>query len=147
AVTLPGPTGERNVYSLAPRSSVLCLASSDADRLVQLAAVLAAGSRAIWPADAQSLRQRLPSEVQAHVAIARDWGADAVSFDAVLLHGSVDDLASIQKRLAQREGPVVSVERMEAGESAIPMERLVVERALSINTAAAGGNASLMTVG
>ena len=147
AVTLPGPTGERNVYSLAPRSSVLCLASSDADRLVQLAAVLAAGSRAIFPADAQSLFERLPFEVQAHVAIARDWGADAVAFDAVLLHGSVDELASIQKRLAQREGPVVSVERMETGESAIPMERLVVERALSINTAAAGGNASLMTVG
>jgi len=29
---------------------------------------------------------------------------------------------------------------------AIPLERLVVERSLSINTAAAGGNASLMTM-
>jgi RHH-type proline utilization regulon transcriptional repressor/proline dehydrogenase/delta 1-pyrroline-5-carboxylate dehydrogenase len=53
SVVLPGPTGERNVYSIAPRSSVLCLANDDADRLVQLAAVLAVGSRAIWPADAQ----------------------------------------------------------------------------------------------
>jgi RHH-type proline utilization regulon transcriptional repressor/proline dehydrogenase/delta 1-pyrroline-5-carboxylate dehydrogenase len=29
----------------------------------------------------------------------------------------------------------------------VPVERLVVERSLSINTAAAGGNASLMTIG
>jgi RHH-type proline utilization regulon transcriptional repressor/proline dehydrogenase/delta 1-pyrroline-5-carboxylate dehydrogenase len=29
----------------------------------------------------------------------------------------------------------------------VALERLVVERALSINTAAAGGNASLMTIG
>ena len=29
---------------------------------------------------------------------------------------------------------------------AVPIERVVVERSLSINTAAAGGNASLMTL-
>jgi RHH-type proline utilization regulon transcriptional repressor/proline dehydrogenase/delta 1-pyrroline-5-carboxylate dehydrogenase len=28
-----------------------------------------------------------------------------------------------------------------------PLERLMVERTLSVNTAAAGGNASLMTIG
>ncbi len=32
------------------------------------------------------------------------------------------------------------------GETAIALERLVIERALSINTAAAGGNATLMTL-
>lgn len=91
--------------------------------------------------------QRLPPDVQARIAIARDWGATAASFDAVLLHGSVEELTRVQKRLAQREGPVVGVERLDPGESAVPMERLVIERALSINTAAAGGNASLMTIG
>jgi len=35
---------------------------------------------------------------------------------------------------------------MEPGETAIPIDRLVIERSLSINTAAAGGNASLMTI-
>jgi RHH-type proline utilization regulon transcriptional repressor/proline dehydrogenase/delta 1-pyrroline-5-carboxylate dehydrogenase len=38
--TLTGPTGERNVYTLQPREAVLCLADAEADRLVQLAAVL-----------------------------------------------------------------------------------------------------------
>jgi RHH-type proline utilization regulon transcriptional repressor/proline dehydrogenase/delta 1-pyrroline-5-carboxylate dehydrogenase len=41
----------------------------------------------------------------------------------------------------------VSVERMNFGEIDVPVERLVIERALSVNTAAAGGNASLMTIG
>jgi RHH-type proline utilization regulon transcriptional repressor/proline dehydrogenase/delta 1-pyrroline-5-carboxylate dehydrogenase len=147
SVVLPGPTGERNVYTIAPRSSVLCLAAGEADRLVQLAAVLAVGSRAIWSADAQDLLERLPPEVQAHVALARDWSAPEVAYESVLLHGSPAQLAEVQQRMVRREGPVVSVERMEPGETSVPLERLVIERALSINTAAAGGNASLMTIG
>ncbi len=146
-VTLPGPTGERNLYRIAPRSRVLCLAATDEDRLVQLAAVLAADSRALWPAEAEPLRQRLPSEIQARIVIARDWEAPAVSFDAVLLHGPAEELARVQTRLARRAAPLVSVERLEPGAAAVPMERLVIERSLSINTAAAGGNASLMSIG
>ncbi len=147
SVVLPGPTGERNVYTIVPRSSVLCLADNHADRLVQLAAVLAVGSRAIWPADAQDLRQQLPAEVQVHIALARDWSAPEVSYDTVLLHGSTQSLAMVQQTLSRRAGPVVSVERLEPGDVCVPLERLVTERALSINTAAAGGNASLMTIG
>jgi RHH-type proline utilization regulon transcriptional repressor/proline dehydrogenase/delta 1-pyrroline-5-carboxylate dehydrogenase len=147
SIELLGPTGERNVYTLAPRPSVLCLASRDADRLVQLAAVLSVGSRAVWPAEAGGLLQRLPAEVQAQVSVARDWSAPQVAFDAVLLHGSVEELAAVQNLLASRAGPVVSVERMEPGETSVPLERLVIERSLSVNTAAAGGNASLMTIG
>ncbi|MES2481018.1 MAG: trifunctional transcriptional regulator/proline dehydrogenase/L-glutamate gamma-semialdehyde dehydrogenase [Pseudomonadota bacterium] len=146
ARVLPGPTGEQNTYSIAPRSSVLCLADTDADRLVQLRAVLAVGSRAIWPADAQDLLRRLPAEVQAHVALARDWRAADVAYEAVLLHGSTRQLAQVQQHLARREGPIVSVERMDCGQTSVPLERLVVERAVSINTAAAGGNASLMAL-
>jgi RHH-type proline utilization regulon transcriptional repressor/proline dehydrogenase/delta 1-pyrroline-5-carboxylate dehydrogenase len=144
---LPGPTGERNVYTLAPRSAVLCLAQDDGDRLVQLAAILASASRAVWPVEAQDLLKQLPPEVQAHVVLARDWAAPEVAYDAVLLHGSIDALADVQRTLSRREGPVVSVERLEPGDTAVPLERLVVERALSVNTAAAGGNASLMTIG
>ena len=144
---LPGPTGERNVYRLVPRLAVLCLADRDEDRLLQLAALLAVGSRAIWPEGAWPSAARLPAEVQSCIAIARDWSAPEVAFDAVLFHGGVDELARIRRRLAQRPGPVVSVERLAPGETAIPIERLLLERCVSINTAAAGGNASLMTMG
>ena len=53
---------------------------------------------------------------------------------------------AVQQVLAGREGPVVSVERLAPGDPAVPLGRLVVERSVSINTAAAGDNASLMTM-
>ncbi len=53
----------------------------------------------------------------------------------------------VQRTLAARPGALVAVERLAPGDNAVPMERLVVERSLSINTAAAGGNAALMSVG
>ncbi|SCX73000.1 trifunctional transcriptional regulator/proline dehydrogenase/L-glutamate gamma-semialdehyde dehydrogenase [Variovorax sp. EL159] len=149
--TLTGPTGERNVYTLLPRDAVLCLAGTEAeaDRLVQLAAVLSVGSSAIWPADAeaQSLRASLPADVQQCVAIASDWAAPTVAFDAALYHGDADGLSGVMQRIASRPGPIVGVRAFATGDAGIPLESLVVERALSINTAAAGGNASLMTIG
>jgi RHH-type proline utilization regulon transcriptional repressor/proline dehydrogenase/delta 1-pyrroline-5-carboxylate dehydrogenase len=147
--TLSGPTGERNVYTLQPRESVLCLADAEADRLVQLAAVLSVGSTAIWPADAgaQSLRASLPAEVQQSVAVASDWTSETVVFDAVLHHGDATSLTGVVHRIASRAGPIVGVRAFAPGDVSIPLESLVVERALSVNTAAAGGNASLMTIG
>jgi RHH-type proline utilization regulon transcriptional repressor/proline dehydrogenase/delta 1-pyrroline-5-carboxylate dehydrogenase len=50
-------------------------------------------------------------------------------------------------RLAQRSGPIVLLHAFDPGDAQIPLERLVVERSLSVNTAAAGGNASLMAIG
>jgi RHH-type proline utilization regulon transcriptional repressor/proline dehydrogenase/delta 1-pyrroline-5-carboxylate dehydrogenase len=149
AQTLAGPTGERNVYTLVPRERVACVAGSDADMLVQLAAVLAVGARAIWarqPGTA-GLHARLPAAVQEQIALVDAlWAADT-HFDAVLHHGDATSLAIVAQRLAERVGPIVGVSSSPAGGTAVALERLVVERALSINTAAAGGNASLMTIG
>jgi len=149
ALALVGPTGERNVYTLLAREAVLCLAEDEADRLVQLAAVLAVGSSAVWPADAKSenLLASLPPEVRQSVASAQDWRAATVSYDAVLHHGHDASLRSVNEALASREGPIVSIRSLTPGDTAIPLESLIVERALSVNTAAAGGNASLMTIG
>ncbi|MBU1360098.1 MAG: trifunctional transcriptional regulator/proline dehydrogenase/L-glutamate gamma-semialdehyde dehydrogenase [Gammaproteobacteria bacterium] len=147
--TLPGPTGERNVYSLRTRDAVLCLADTSEDLLVQLAAVLAVGSRAVWPVDERSdaLLSRLPAEVRQRISVARDWRAPTVHFDAVLHHGGAESLRSVARTLAERPGPIVGIRTMAAGSTEVPLEALVVERSLSINTAAAGGNASLMTIG
>jgi RHH-type proline utilization regulon transcriptional repressor/proline dehydrogenase/delta 1-pyrroline-5-carboxylate dehydrogenase len=70
-----------------------------------------------------------------------------VRFDAALQHGTRDELLATAAALARRPGPVVALAGLVPGALAVPIERLVVERALSINTAAAGGNASLMTLG
>jgi RHH-type proline utilization regulon transcriptional repressor/proline dehydrogenase/delta 1-pyrroline-5-carboxylate dehydrogenase len=109
--------------------------------------VLAVGSRALWPAQAKTRAhwQRLPRDVQARVSLVDDWSAQGTPFDAVLLHGTPEELIAVQQVLAGREGPVVSVERLAPGDPAVPLERLV-ERSVSINTAAASGNASLMAM-
>ena len=148
---LPGPTGEANLYATLAREAVLCLApvgaDGDADRLAQLAAALTVGSRAVWPADAQALRESLPSAVKECVLLAQDWQADTVHFDAVLHHGSPADLQTVLIALATRPGPIIGVTAGASKDAAVPLERLLIERSLSINTAAAGGNANLMTIG
>jgi RHH-type proline utilization regulon transcriptional repressor/proline dehydrogenase/delta 1-pyrroline-5-carboxylate dehydrogenase len=146
-VALPGPTGERNVYRTMPRARVLCLAADDDDLLVQLAAVLAVATRAVWPAAARTLLQRLPGSLQADVELVADWSGAEARFDIVLLHGDAAAQRSVCRQLAGRPGPIVGVVGLAPGASEVPLERLVIERCTSINTAAAGGNASLMTIG
>ncbi len=145
--TLAGPTGERNTYTLVPREQVLCLADNDADRLTQLAAVLAVGAHCLWPEQAAALLGRLPKDVQARIQLVADWSKDEVDYDAVLHHGDSDQLRAVCKQVAKRKGALVGVQGLSHGETSVPLERLVIERALSVNTAAAGGNASLMTIG
>ena len=68
---MPGPTGERNSYSLLPRERVLCLAQEKADLLAQLAACLAVGSQVLLPDDAQTraLLSSLPTEARDPIAL------------------------------------------------------------------------------
>jgi RHH-type proline utilization regulon transcriptional repressor/proline dehydrogenase/delta 1-pyrroline-5-carboxylate dehydrogenase len=145
---LPGPTGEANLYAVRPRAAVLCLGGrSDMEYLIELAAVLAVGSHALWPAAAQALRERLPTSVRERIRLVKDWLLPVVHFDAVLQHGVQADWLATAALLAARPGPIVALTGLAPGEPRVPLERLVIERSLSINTAAAGGNASLMTLG
>src|SRR5476649_2445317 len=146
---LPGPTGERNTYALLPRERVLALADNQEDALTQLAAVTATGCRILWP-DAplqRELFRQLPKVVQDRVDFAQDWQVNAPEFDAVIYHGDADQLRELCQTIAQRPGAIVSVQGFARGEDNILLERLLHERSLSVNTAAAGGNASLMTIG
>ena len=146
---LHGPTGESNSYSMLPRDVVLCLAGDEADLLTQLAAVLAVGSRALWPEGEpnSALLARLPHTLRERIGRVSDWKNDEAGFDAVLHHGDGDHLREVCREVAQREGAIIGVTGLQHDETAVPLERLLIERALSINTAAAGGNASLMTIG
>ncbi|WP_429110808.1 trifunctional transcriptional regulator/proline dehydrogenase/L-glutamate gamma-semialdehyde dehydrogenase [Aeromonas media] len=150
---LVGPTGERNSYSLLPRERVLCLAADDkeakTDLLAQLAACLAVGTEVLWQDNAQNrtLLTSLPGEVQARIQLVADWVSSEVGFDALLHHGDSDQLREVAKLAAARAGAIVGVHGLHRGETDIPLERLLIEHALSVNTAAAGGNASLMTIG
>ncbi|NMM35961.1 MAG: trifunctional transcriptional regulator/proline dehydrogenase/L-glutamate gamma-semialdehyde dehydrogenase [Glaciimonas sp.] len=142
-LVLPGPTGERNTLSFAPRGGVLCAASSCAALLNQIAAALATGNTVLVAAQSASLiPSGLPSQVRAHIHVI-DNPAQSAGFAIALVDGA--EMAQLLPLLASREGALIAtVETTET--DAIALWRLVAERALCINTTAAGGNASLMTL-
>jgi RHH-type proline utilization regulon transcriptional repressor/proline dehydrogenase/delta 1-pyrroline-5-carboxylate dehydrogenase len=114
---LSGPVGERNVYGVRAKGAVLCLSKDAAERSRQEAVVRASGNR-----------------------VARDEGEAHLA--AVLFDGPPDDLLVLQRRLAGRDGPIVPI-----FVAPYPVDFLLGEVSLSVNTAAAGGNASLMAIG
>jgi RHH-type proline utilization regulon transcriptional repressor/proline dehydrogenase/delta 1-pyrroline-5-carboxylate dehydrogenase len=144
AIELHGPAGERNLYRLIPRGAILCVASTRQAALLQVAAALAAGNRALVEGDAPMLAG-LPAGLAGHVGQAgpRDR-ADAVLTD---LRGP--ELTALLRRVARWDGAIAPVYAVapESAADAWPMAGLVNEKAIAINTTAAGGNASLMSIG
>ncbi|ENV43724.1 trifunctional transcriptional regulator/proline dehydrogenase/L-glutamate gamma-semialdehyde dehydrogenase [Acinetobacter schindleri] len=145
--SLQGPTGEENQYMILPRESVLSLATNDADQIQQLLAILSVGSRPAVLADNTFILkhlQSMPAKVVKAIKVIKD--IESGDFEAVLHHGDASALIDLQQRIATRQGPIVGITHLSSGNYEIPVERFVIERAISINTAAAGGNASLMTM-
>ncbi len=134
---LPGPVGERNVYQTEPRGVVRCVAPDRQALLPQISAALATGNTALVPA---GLLPDLPPEL-ADVVTSRP----GKPFDAVLFAGPPAALRALNEELAAREAPIVAVTTVRDG--CYRLDNLVRERVVSTNTAAAGGNASLMTIG
>ena len=145
---LSGPTGERNVYRVQPRQRVLCRVGAHVgaqdDALLQIAAVLAVGGTALLPASAADMYARLPAIVQAALVLVGE--GEPVDADAALLHGGAQDTLALAAQLAAQPGPIVTLTALHPGALDVPLARLVTERSVSTNTAAAGGNASLMTL-
>jgi RHH-type proline utilization regulon transcriptional repressor/proline dehydrogenase/delta 1-pyrroline-5-carboxylate dehydrogenase len=122
---LPGPVGERNVYELRPRGTVLCVAKSERGRQAQRAAAEQSGCN-----------------------ISRDV---AQPFDAVLFEGEADEVRAFNQFLAARPSAILPFQALkpaalDAGAEYNPAW-LLAERVISVNTAAVGGNASLVMLG
>ena len=93
------------------------------------------------------MAKQLPKAVSERIHFAKQEELARQPFDAVIYHGDSDQLRELCEEVAAREGAIVSVQGFARGETNLLLERLYVERSLSVNTAAAGGNASLMTIG
>jgi len=143
-LALPGPTGEDNSLRFVPRGLVAGVAATTVGRLHQLLAALASGNRIVFPDDAthRALSDALPDPVRKAVMLDSDWEGNP--FGALLLDGTAAEADAWRVRLAERDGPIVPLLQPEPE---YDPARLVHERTISINTAAAGGNASLMALG
>jgi RHH-type transcriptional regulator, proline utilization regulon repressor / proline dehydrogenase / delta 1-pyrroline-5-carboxylate dehydrogenase len=141
-ITLPGPVGEDNRLSFSPRGRVLGIASANFDALDQFGAALATGNRFVlsYAEGFGVLRERIPASLLPYVEFADNW-RDAGP-DAVLL-ANQSKLDEVLLALAERDGPLIQIEEPSPHYG---LSRLVKEKTVSINTTAAGGNASLMTI-
>ncbi|NLY63841.1 MAG: aldehyde dehydrogenase family protein, partial [Alcaligenaceae bacterium] len=152
-LTLPGPTGETNVYRLVPRGTVLAFAQTEQGFTTQLHQITATGNRALF-IDSSNTRpwlDKAEAGLREQASLIADTQIDEAGFDAVLFEGDSDGLRNLNLRLSQRKGPIMiayglSLEEIIQGKQ-YPWLGLVHEQSISTNTAAAGGNASLMTIG
>ena len=143
ALDLPGPTGESNRLSFAPRGVVLCLGpGADAARAQCALAreagnavvVVAAGATHALGAEAADACVRVLDGQVAPDALATLPGIAAVACSA---ERSV--LAAMRTALARRPGPILPL----ISEHDTP-ERYALERHVCVDTTAAGGNATLL---
>jgi len=140
---LPGPVGESNRYALRPRGAVLLLPQTRNGLLGQLIATFATGNAPIVVAAEPLVAER--ANLPASIAAAARW-SDAIpekaAFSAALVERAEPALLAA---LAARPGAIPLVQSPDArGE--YRLDWLVEEIATSINTTAAGGNASLMAL-
>ena len=169
ALPLPGPTGEANRYRLLPRGAahapVLAMPATPLGLLKQVTAAIASGNfcRVVLPETQQEGQTRCASVLQAlQTALgdcASQWlgaaqvsaaGDDAQPISALLFEGDGDALLRVSRQVAQRNGALVRIEAISSAElqdgGRYGLSALLHEQSISINTAAAGGNAQLMTM-
>ncbi len=141
-LVLHGPTGERNELNFAPRGRMLCAGAHEDELLRQLAAVLATGNRPLLfdTALCREVVALLPADLAVLVEFRSRQALSGLA--GVLL--AADD-AALRVSLASEAGALVPVFMSSA--EGYPLYRMLVERVVSINTTAAGGNTTLMTLG
>jgi len=123
----------------------------------QIAAALASGNPCWletptaggWVAQALAA---LPAEVQAFVELrSADQLQGEMQLSAMLFEGDGDALQAWLPRLAQRPGAILRIDSLTpaqlAAGASYDLSGLMHEQSISTNTAAAGGNAQLMTMG
>jgi RHH-type proline utilization regulon transcriptional repressor/proline dehydrogenase/delta 1-pyrroline-5-carboxylate dehydrogenase len=138
---LAGPVGERNIYALHPRGRILLRPATQAGLYAQMAAVLATGNHGT--VEGMALPTGLPTRVAAAFLPGGGQG-----FAAALIEGGPARVAAMVETVAAMPGPIISVHAPDPAQSvAYPLDLLLEEISTSINTTAAGGNASLMMIG
>ena len=147
SLELPGPVGERNIYELRSRGTLLLMPETETGLIRQFGTALATGNRAMLdaPAALAGVLATVPEPVAARLA------PEGEAVAVALVEGEGERLRSAARAIAERDGPIVplhtaSVEEIASSPFAYPASLLLEERSVSVNTAAAGGNASLLAL-
>ncbi len=138
-IDLPGPTGESNRLQLVPRGLVLCL-GGDPDTVIGHAVqARLMGNKVLVIAADVADRLRGIDDIDALDGTLDPDHLTSLEIDAVAASGPEDWLRRLRRALAARDGKIVPL----VIEGIYP-EAFVLERAVCIDTTAAGGNAALL---
>jgi len=152
-VKLPGPTGESNELRLHGRGVIAVVAqgASTEELARALGAALVAGNAVAVVGGGDTAQELRTALMRGGVAAAAMQLLPADQLGAVLravkLAGVIAPAAlqlAAQRELASRDGAILPVVPMVELADARQLYRLVAEQTLTINTAAAGGNAALL---
>ena len=161
SLLLTGPTGESNRYRLLPRGPVWALPRTPLGLVHQVAAALATGNpcRVVLPEQDNGCAAAWHAVRAAAGDAGTAWlhSADSASLEdaaapmsVLLFEGDGDALVDIATKVAARVGAIVRIESRssEALHAGVgyDLAALLHEQSISTNTAAAGGNAQLMTM-
>ncbi|MGD9913651.1 MAG: bifunctional proline dehydrogenase/L-glutamate gamma-semialdehyde dehydrogenase PutA [Rhizobiaceae bacterium] len=143
-VDLPGPTGEANTLALFPRGRVLCLGPSPDAVLAQAVQALAVGNAVLAVAPGAPLAlQALTAKGLPIAALDGTVSRDALgtlAVDVVAYAGNDEQARMLRRSLAARtQGQIVPLVTEVLNPAAYAHER-----AVCVDTTAAGGNASLL---
>jgi len=147
-VDLPGPTGESNRFTLHPRGPFVCVSepgcgiSNALSDLARAALECGAGIVMVAPGAATwATKQAIPGARIRGIdgSLGRDALAEATGLAGVISSGSEDHLRRLRQILSARDGPILPLVTPGDDPSVF-----WVERTLSVDTTAAGGNASLL---
>ena len=130
---MPGPTGESNRLSTYARGKILCLGPSLGGAKQQAQTARQVGCAALVICSGAADNEGLDGRIDPNVL------RDLQGFDGVAFWGHPDDACHIRKALAQRLGTILPI-----FDDNYMAERCVVERHVSIDTTATGGNISLL---
>ncbi len=144
---MPGPTGEDNILRLVPRGKVLCLGPGYNDLKSQALSALRAGCSVLVCSTEDHRTIDLVARLAAVGApVARLIGRPVdlalrtlPEFGAVACYSRAEDARSMRRALAAREGVIIRW-------IADPLDVIgyYIERHVSTDTTAAGGNTALM---
>lgn len=142
---LPGPVGEKNTYNLTTRGNILCFAETKAGLFDQVSLALSGGNTALLLTSAQNLDwlESIPPQVARFIKPLTLH--DRFPMITILLgERDTDQFRDLQDKLSHSDQPVIPA--FITGDKTINQENVLAEQACSINTTAAGGNASLMAL-
>lgn len=143
-VELKGPVGEENTYKLSPRGAILCVAKTQDILFHQITFALGCGNSVLLLAS-DGITQwyaKLPNQLATQIT--KVSSANEKSCVVILGEKNFPAFEQARQTLAFTDHGIV--QSFDVDETLNPSDFLMEEQSISLNTTAAGGNASLMTI-